>query len=127
MAAKTTDKQLVEELKAKSSAPKNGKSSTTKESAKVGASRISAFVNDVSDRAAKQVADAITAATIQKAMLLLEQGDGPLTQAAMNQFSEAFTQVLVEDLPALTCADGGESHLFLPSASVSPTNPESLN
>lgn len=127
MPIKTSDKQLADELKAKTTAPKNGKSSTTKESAKAGASRISDFVNDVSNRAARQVADAITAATIQKAMLLLGEGDGELTQAAMSQFSEVFTQVLVEDLPSLTCADGGNSHLFLPSASDSPKKPESLN
>lgn len=123
----TTDKQIADELKAKSATPKNGKSTTTKESAKQGANRITEFINDVSDEVAKQVADATTAAILQKAMAQLGFGDGPLTQAAMAQFSGVFTEVLGDNLPSLTGADGGDSQYFLPSGLESEKLPESLN
>jgi len=99
----TTDKKIAEELKAKSS---NGKRTSSKESAKQGANRIAEFINDVSDKASDQVADAITAATVQKAMSKLGVGDGPLTQHAIAMFESAFTEVLIQDLPGLTGADG---------------------
>lgn len=123
----TTDKKIAEDLKQSKTTAKNGHSTNTQESAKVGANRITEFVNAVSDEAAKQVADAITAATIQKAMMQLGLGDGPLTQAAMSQFSGAFTEVLITDLPSLTGADGGEAKFFLTSASDVEKLPESLN
>lgn len=122
-----TDKAIAEELKAKSATSKNGKSSTTKESAKIGANRITQFINDVSDKASDQVSDAITAAIIQKSMMKLGIGDGELTKAAMAQFSDAFSEVLVTDLPSLTGADGGDSRLFLPSSLDVEKLPESLN
>lgn len=115
------DQQIVERLrKGKSKA-----STSPTESAKTGANRITDFINQISDEASNQVADAIAAATIQKAMLKLGVGDGPLTQVAMSQFSDAFTQVLVTDLPSLTGADGGDSQYFLPLEVEK--KPENLN
>ncbi len=112
----TTDKQIAEELKQTKST--NGKRSSSKESAKQGANRITDFINRVSDETAKQVADAITAATIQKAMTQLGSGDGPLTQAAIATFDAAFTEVLVNDLPYLTGADGGSKFLLTSASDV---------
>lgn len=119
----TTDKKIADELKSRVTS-KNDKQSSSKESAKAGANRIATFINDVSDRASEQVADAITAATIQKAMEKLGVGDGPLTRRAIQAFDAAFTEVLIDDLPGLTGADGVE--IFLPSAGDN-QNFQSLN
>lgn len=112
---KTADQKIAEELKAKSTS--NGKRSSSKDSAKSGANRIAQFINDVSDKASDQVSDAITAAIIQKSMQKLGVGDGPMTQAAIATFDAAFTEVLIDDLPYLTGADGGGSKFLLTSAS----------
>ncbi|MGL4379308.1 MAG: hypothetical protein ACRCT1_22915 [Microcoleaceae cyanobacterium] len=123
----TTDKKIAEDLKQSKTTAKNGHSTNTQESAKVGANRITDFINDVSDEVAKQVADATTAAILQKAMKQLGLGNGPLTQAAMTQFSGIFTEVLGDNLPSLTGADGGDSQYFLPSALEVEKTPENLN
>lgn len=122
---KTADQKIAEELKqAKSTS--NGKRSSSKDSAKAGANRITQFINDVSDKASDQVSDAITAAIIQKSMQKLGLGDGPMTQSAIAAFDAAFTEVLIDDLPSLTGADGGSKFLLM-SASESVVEEESLN
>lgn len=114
----TTDKQIAEELKQAKSTSSNGKRSSSKESAKQGANRIATFIDDISSKAAVQVSDAIAAATIQKAMKMLGDQDGPLTQAAISQFTDAFTEVLIDDLPYLTGADGGSKFLLTSASDV---------
>jgi hypothetical protein len=128
MATKTTtDKEIAEELnaKAKKSPSANGKRPSSKDSAKEGANRIAKFINDVSDKASDQVSDAITAAIIQKSMMKLGVGDGPMTQAAIATFDAAFTEVLVNDLPYLTGADGGSKFLLTSASDV--VEEENLN
>lgn len=95
----TNDKKIADELKAGS----NGKKAGAKDAAKAGANKIAQFVDHVSDRASDQVADAITAATVRKAMQKVGVG-GKLTQTAMNEFTAAWEQVLVIELPELTGA-----------------------
>lgn len=122
-----TDKKAVQEIKnqtVNNSRQSNGKKSSSTESVKQGANRIVDFINDVSDKASDQVADAITAATIQKAMHKIGVGDGQLTKAAIAQFDAAFTEVLVEELPGLTGAIDSPKYLLTSSLS---TKEESKN
>lgn len=115
--ATTTDKQRVQELK-------NGKKTTVSNSqprnqgVKEGANRIVDLVNQISDQASDQLSDVIMSSTINKTMDKLGVGNGPLTDAAINNFTSAFTQILVTELPELTGASDDPKY-YLPSASLS--------
>jgi len=116
------DKKAVERAKS-GNGSKPAREQATKPEAKnsvqAGANRIVDFINTASDKASDQVADAITAATIQKAMFKLGQGDGALTDQAIATFEAAWTEVMVENLPALTGSTQEEVNpkFYLPSSS----------